>query len=145
MKGYDIYKAECDIYELMSYVKSHHICVYHLKEDQFVYFSSTYKYRKKLQEHPLIHFQYTIGMIGMLLRIFTSKEKIIALFCSLLLFFGLSKTIFQIEILGESDYHHKLIETHLKQFQPPFFYWDSSSIYQKLTELNQDLNWYAVH
>lgn len=145
MRGHDLYKAECDIYEVMAYVMQHRITIYHLREEKYVYFSSSCKYRTLLQKHPLIHYQSSIGMMGMVFRFFASKEKIAALICSLLLFLGLSKTIFQVEILGESDFHHDLIETKLKQFQTPFFYWDSTSIYKKLAELNQDLNWYAVH
>lgn len=141
--GYDIYTSDLDEFDLYDYIQQHQIQIYHLQKNTMIRFSSLYKYRKILMSHEKIHYQYTIGLLGMIFR-FLHKEKIIACLLSCLWLMTISSTIFDIKIFGESVAHKKMIEELIGYDQLPFLYHDSKTIYQSLKQLNHRLNWYEV-
>lgn len=144
MKGYDVYQSSLDLYDLIEYIQKNNITIYHLKQNEKIFFLSTLKYRKLLLKNENIQFQYSIGFIGMLFRLVLSKEKIVAALLSCLLFVGLTHSIFKIEIYGDSILHKELIQKKLNQFKLPFFLVDHQIIYKELVKLNDHLNWYEV-
>lgn len=141
MKGYDFYSIDFDIYDFLEYIHLHHITIYRLNKKQDYTFYSTYKYRKTLKENPHIHYKYSTGIIGMFFRF--NIEKIIALFLSCIFLFGLTNTIFDVQIIGESIKHQEMIQKELDGFKIPFFY-NKKGIHKKLTKLNDHLNWYEL-
>ena len=120
MKGYDFYSFDFDIYDFLEYIHLHHITIYRLNKKQDYTFYSTYKYRKTLKENPHIHYKYSTGIIGMFFRF--NIEKIIALFLSCIFLFGLTNTIFDVQIIGESIKHKEMIQKELNEFKIPFFF-----------------------
>lgn len=145
IRGHDVYEAFGELDQLFLYVREHKITIYHLHLSDKIFFTSTFQYRKVLSKNPQIHYLYSIGLFGMIFRFFLSKEKILAAGLSVLLFFGLSHTVFDLTVQGDSFIHQKMIEEKLSSYKLPFFYFDSKSILKKMTELNQQLNWYALY
>lgn len=144
MKAYDYYTSALDVYELLDYVHLNSIPISYLKKKEIYTFYSTIQYRQILSQNDNIKYQYSIGWVGMILRFFCQIEKIVAFVFSAFLFLGLSSTIFNIEIYGDSIVHKDIIKKKLKYYKPPFLYYDDTSLLKKLSELNDDLNWYEV-
>ena len=141
MKGYDFYSIDFDIYDFLEYIHLHQITIYRLNKNQSYTFYSTYKYRKILIENSHIHYKYSTGIIGMFFRF--NIEKIIALLLSCIFLFGLTNTIFDVQIIGESIKHQTMIQKELNDFKIPFFY-NKKGIYKQLIKLNDHLNWYEL-
>ena len=141
MKGYDFYTIDFDIYDFLEYIHLHQITIYRLNKKQEYSFYSNYKYRKLLKENPHIHYKYSTGIIGMFFRF--NIDKMIALFLSCIFLFGLSNTIFDVQIIGDSIKHKEMIQTELNDFKIPFFF-NEKGILQQLIKLNDHLNWYEL-
>lgn len=141
MKGYDFYTIDFDIYDFLEYVHLHNISIYRLQKNKHYTFYSNYKYRIQLKEHPDIHYKYSVGIFGMLFRL--NLEKITAFIFSCIVLFGLSNTIFDIDVIGESIEHKEMIYKSLSNFKLPFFYREES-IHEKIIKLNPHLNWYEI-
>lgn len=141
MKGYDFYSINIDVYDFLEYIHLHNITIYRLKKNKDYTFYSTFKYRNILKENPHIHYKYSVGLFGMFFRF--NIEKIIALLLSCIFLFGLSNTIFDVQIIGESVNHKEMIQKHLSNFRIPYFY-NEKSINKHLLKLNDHLNWYEV-
>lgn len=142
--GYDVYETAFDIMKLLQFVQNSKVHIYQIQIKEKIIFTSTYSYRKLLVENENIKYCYSIGSIGMFFRFFTI-EKIIAACCACILYFFLSHTIFQLDIIGESVSHQQLISHQLQIYKPPFFYQNDKKLISELKKLNQQLNWYAVY
>lgn len=138
MKGYDFYRYDLRVEDLLQYAYHQKLYLYRINKKTFY---STYQSRKKFNEHPQIHYQYSVGIMGMLFRL--NIDKIISLILSCIILYGLSNTIFSIEIIGESLKHKQMLSENLNDFKVPFFY-NEINIHKKLFELNDSLNWYEV-
>lgn len=143
MKGYDVYLIEMDLFEFLEYIHLHNIAIYRLQKNKAYHFLSTYKYRNILNEHKMIHYQYSVGIMGMFFRF--NLEKIVSLILSCIVLFGLSNTIFELEVIGESIVHKEMIQNQLNHFKVPFFYLNEKNISTQLNQLYDDLNWFEIN
>lgn len=79
---------------------------------------------------------------------FFLKKKGLSFFLSILFWFLLSHLIFNIQILGESLNHQKLIQESLQSYKaiPPFFLWDKNKLRQQLSDdLVEEIHWLTIH
>lgn len=144
MKGYDIYSCTSSIDELFDYIQSQHIEIFDIKIENTITFLSTVSYRKKLYEHPQIHYLYTKGIIGMIFRFFMSKEKMISFYCQFFYFLYIHIQYLKLNIMVKVKKHLNLIQANLKKYQIPFLFLDSNEMYHQMMKLNDQLNWYAL-
>lgn len=145
MKGYDVYQFHGELFQLLEECQSLKIEIFEVQNNSIITFLSTFKYRKILNQQEKMEYLYTLGILGMMFRFFRDPAKIISFTLAALLLIILNHTIFSVEILGDTVYHQKLIQTQLKEFQPPFLYFDSNEMMIELRKLTQELNWFSIY
>lgn len=89
----------------------------------------------------------TTGMLGYALRSLKKPYRIAAILLSILLWYGLSSMVFEIQIKGEKDESRKLIADTLKKMEvvPPFKSRDVSQLKTQLKKnLENDIAWLEI-
>lgn len=143
--GFDLYKTSLDIYRLLEFCKENNVVIYYLSvKKESITFYIRIKDRKKLNKIEDIHYLYTSGILGMLIRNMRKKSRLISYAITIVLWLTLSNMCFQIEIRGESDQLDKKIDSISKSYlyQSIKTYDMKEDIYKKV---KNDISWMEVY
>ncbi|NBK98128.1 MAG: hypothetical protein EOM50_08920, partial [Erysipelotrichia bacterium] len=116
--GIDYYLIEHRLIDVIRICKQNNLDCFDVKvRKQGIQIAFLIKERKRIKQiFPQARFLYTSGLLGMLLRNFTNKTRLISYLSVILLWCFFTNTLFAVNIYGESDVLDKKIQTTLKDY-----------------------------
>lgn len=147
--GLDKWKVQMDASAFLHICKQGNLELYditiHQREIQF--------YTSVLQRHtiyrllPKAVLLTTTGMLGYLLRSMVKPARLLSVVTAILIWYGLSSTIFEVTIKGEKDESRILIQKTLKQmgYTTPFHHQDENKLKEALKKkLENEIAWLEI-
>lgn len=147
--GLDLWKVQMSCEDFLHICKQSHLELYDITIHQgnIQFYAAIWQRHVLYRLLPKAVLITTTGMAGYLLRSFTKPSRIISVILAALLWYGLSTTIFEVEIKGEQDESKALIQKTLQQmgYTPPFHHQDEHALKEKLKkQLENDIAWLEI-
>lgn len=147
--GLDFYYLNADLNDFIETATSHMWQVYEIKRQQEISFYASLKNRHDIiRTYPDIRLCYTSGVFGMLIRSIWRIERITGLLLFCIIWYLLSNTIFEIEILGEGEQNRQILSDTLKnnQFTVPLYLPDKMIVEKSLQDdLQYKFSWIELN
>lgn len=147
--GLDLWKVQMSCEAFLHICKQNNLELYditiHQRDIQF--YAAIWQRHVLYRSLPKAVLITTTGMMGYLLRSFSKPSRILSILAAGLLWYGLSTTIFEIEVKGEQDESRKLIQNTLKQmgYTTPFHHQNEHQLKEKLKkQLEYDIAWLEI-
>ena len=147
--GLDRWKVQTSCEEFLWITKKNQLELYDITlHRNYIQFYASILQRPKIYRcFEAVDLVTTTGMLGYALRSLKKPSRIIAIVLSMLLWYGLSSMVFDIEIRGEKDESRKLISDTLKKMDivPPFKSHDVAQLKAQLKKkLENDIAWLEI-
>lgn len=147
--GMDVWESTTSMKQLYRLVKERNWQLYELFEQQDrICFCAPIVLRRDIHQFlPNAQLIKTTGMIGFLLRQMRMPQRILCILCAITLWFGLSHTIFAIQLYGDHEESKQLILRTLTEmgYQIPFYAHDMQGMKAELRKrLENDIAWLEV-
>lgn len=144
--GLDHYSIHLKQLLLLRQCRKSNLFIYHVHEkEEVIYFDVRVKDRNRVQSIlPTAKYLYTSGIVGMLLRNFTNKTRLISYASCILIWCILSSTIFHVEVYGTKDQ----LDQRIVKTMDSFLYQSKNVDKIKKTLLDtyqKDVSWLEVY
>lgn len=147
-RGLDYWKLDFNLNVFLKIAKEKNWQLYEIEQKEFIiFYASVFNRNSILKSFPNITLVKTTGVIGMILRSMKRVDRILAMVLCLFLWYGLSMTIFDVEILGEGTNHRMRVHDELVQLNviTPFILSDKQALRDTLSEnLRDEYSWVEV-
>lgn len=144
--GVDCYLINARLIDVIRTCKQSELDCFNIKnKDKGIQISFHIKDRNKVKQiFPNAKYLYTNGILGMFLRNFTKKERIISYLCVIALWIFYSATLFEVNIYGESDELDYKMQHTLEKYM--YHKKDLDSLKKTLlTTFQNDISWLEVY
>lgn len=143
--GFDLYDTTLHLHALLKTAKENDFVLYMVStKENHIFFYSSIRDRNKIQKIEKISYQYTSGLMGMILRNGLKKSRIVSYVIVIITWFLLSTTCFEFKIMGESD----SLDFKIQQILEEELYKkiDVSKTKNKIyKEIKNDISWMEVY
>lgn len=144
--GLDNYSVSLSSLQVLKKCQEYDLCCFYVVEKENKTFFSTRIIDRKQTKlvFPYASYLYTNGVLGMLLRNFTVKSRLISYVLVVFLWITFSLTIFQIDIYGEKDQ----LDNQMKDSLNSYLYHPKDNFKMKTYLLNKfknDVSWLEVY
>ncbi|MEG0961096.1 MAG: sporulation protein YqfD [Erysipelotrichaceae bacterium] len=143
--GLDQFSLTYELNDFIQLAKAKGWVVYDIEVRDTIYFYTSFLNRNEiLTILPSIKLVKTTGFIAFLIRLWKRPERLISILLIIFIWYGLSQTIFFIEIKGEKELIKQKINTVLEKYhyQVPFFNPDMNQMKKQLKlSLSHEIAW----
>lgn len=147
-RGLDHWKLDFNFNVFLKTAKEQDWQLYEIEQNELItFYASVFNRQSILKQYPQITLMKTTGIVGMLLRSAKRPDRILALILCCVLWFSLSRTIFNVEVLGEGTQHRLQIYDELVKLgaTAPFVLSDSQALREQLNEnMRNDYSWVEI-
>ena len=147
-RGLDYWRLDFNFQVFLNTAKTKDWQIYEVQQDEFITFYSSLIHRADIiKTYPSIIHVKTTGILGMLCRTLKRSDRLLAIILSVILWFILSSTIFNIQILGDGAINRELIQNQLTSlnYTTPFLLNDKQLIKKDLVDhLKDEFSWIEV-
>ncbi|MEG0743436.1 MAG: sporulation protein YqfD [Erysipelotrichaceae bacterium] len=146
--GLDSYRLDYDVSSFIQIVSKQEWTIYDVEyKDEITFYTSVYNRKDIINTFHNIKLLKTTGWLGFLIRFYKKPVRFFSLCFMICIWYGLSNTIFKIDIIGERiDIQQQIKEVlTLNHLSPPFFHKDVIQIKELLKkQCESDLAWLEV-
>ena len=146
--GLDQWSLDFNLNVFLQSAKANNWTIYEVRQnDTITFYASIMNRASIVKTYPQIVHLKTTGIVGMLLRSVRSWDRLLAAAAAISLWWLLSSSIFNIEILGEGTFNRTKIYDALTSLNavPPFLLEDKQALKIALYEqLNREFTWVEI-